>query len=214
MKSAASHYNQAYFDWYKSVGAFGGVANQIKFIEFIHGGQKVLDFGCGGGYLLSSIDGIDRYGVEINDTARAEAEARGLTCCKTAEQLPDNTFDLIVSDNALEHTENPLQEIRHLRRSLKDGGLICMVVPLDNKSYKYFPGDINYHLFSWSPMNLGNLLDCAGFQVISSKPFVHKWVPRYNKFVKLFGWEAFHVASRIWGRIETSWCQTRAVAVK
>ena len=138
----------------------------------------------------------------------------GVTCFKRSEDLPSNKFDLIISNNALEHTENPLQELKNLRKSLVQGGKICIVVPLDHKTYSYKPNNIDYHLFSWSPMNLGNLLDCAGFKVIESRPYIHKWVPKYRSVVKVFGWNAFHLACRLWGRIERSWCQTLAVATK
>ena len=66
-----SFYDEKYFDWQKDVGAFGGKANQIKFLKYItRDGLKVLDFGCGGGFLISSFEeNIERYGVEINDVA-------------------------------------------------------------------------------------------------------------------------------------------------
>ena len=209
-------YDEKYFDWQKHVGAFGGKANQIKFLKLIdRDGLKVLDFGCGGGFLISSFEkNIYRYGVEINDAARASAEAKGVKCFKRSSDLPAETFDLIISNNALEHTENPLQELKNLRNSLVAGGKICVVVPLDNKTFAYKKNNQDYHLFSWSPMNLGNLLDCAGFGVLESSPFVHKWVPKYSLFVKLFGWKAFHLACRIYGRLERSWCQVRAIGIK
>lgn len=198
------------------MGAFGAKANQTKFLKLISGnGQKVLDFGCGGGFLISSFSkNIDSYGVEINDVARAFAEEKGVKCFKRSADLPAEKFDLIISNHALEHTENPLQELKNLRKSLVPGGKICIVVPLDNKSYAYKPNDRNYHLFSWSPMNLGNLLDCAGLKVLESYPYVHKWVNYYSSFVKYFGWQLFHVACRLYGQIERSWYQVRAVGIK
>ena len=62
-------------------------------------------------------------------------------------------------------------------------------------------------------MNLGNILTCAGFKVIKSEYFIHKWVPKYNLFVKLFGWKLFHLACRVYGQIERSWCQVRAIGI-
>ena len=68
--STKSHYDEKYFDWQSKIGKFGGLANKIKFRNFIKKGKKVLDFGCGGGYLLSSFDNIEKYGVEVNEVAR------------------------------------------------------------------------------------------------------------------------------------------------
>lgn len=208
------HYDEKYFDWQKRVGQFGGIANQIKFQDYVQANTKVLDFGCGGGYLLSQFGNIERYGVEINPSALEIATKNGLTCFPTSDLLPTNFFDLVISNNTLEHTENPLQELRNLYSSLKPGGRICIVVPLDDKRYAYKPNDINFHLFSWSPMNLGNILHAAGFQVIKSEPFIHKWPPKQTLLVRLLGWKIYHLLCRVYGRIETTWCHIRAVAVK
>ena len=64
--TSKNHYDEKYFAWQKYVGKFGGQANKIKFDEIISENEKVLDFGCGGGYLLSSYENIEKYGVEIN----------------------------------------------------------------------------------------------------------------------------------------------------
>ena len=62
-----------YFKWQKQIGIFGAQANKIKFEHLIEKNLKVLDFGCGGGYLLNEFKDIERYGIEVNDTARNEA---------------------------------------------------------------------------------------------------------------------------------------------
>jgi SAM-dependent methyltransferase len=214
MNNAAEHYNEKYFESYQPGGLFGAGANRIKFDEFVRPGLKILDFGCAAGDLLASYSGIEPYGVEINPAARAVAEQNGLTCYASSADLPAEHFDLIISDNALEHAEQPLQELRNLHHSLKSGGTLCIVVPLDHKSFAYNPDNVDYHLFSWSPMNLGNLLNCAGFSVIKSEPFVHKWMPGHRAIARTFGWRFFHLAARVYGRIDRRWCQTRAVAVK
>lgn len=47
------HYNEDYFNWQKNIGLFGGWANSTKFEQYITKEDDVLDFGCGGGYLLA-----------------------------------------------------------------------------------------------------------------------------------------------------------------
>ena len=74
-----------YFEWQKKIGIFGAKANKIKFHELIHDNLKILDFGCGGGYLLNEFNfKIDKYGVEINDDARNVAIQNGLKCYKSS----------------------------------------------------------------------------------------------------------------------------------
>ncbi len=68
------HYNETYFDYQKDIGLFGGLANKIKFEDLVKKDQKVLDFGCGGGYLLDNFNQIEKNGVEINKEAVQEAK--------------------------------------------------------------------------------------------------------------------------------------------
>ena len=52
----SQHYDDAYFSWQKTIGEFGGWACLTMFADYIKPADRVLDFGCGGGYLLSRID--------------------------------------------------------------------------------------------------------------------------------------------------------------
>jgi SAM-dependent methyltransferase len=168
--------------------------------------------------LLNSFKNIEKYGVEINPIARYEAIKNNIICFDSSTKLPSQKFDLIISDNALEHTENPLLELKELYRSLKKDGTICLVVPLDNINYKFKQNDINFHLYSWSPMNLGNLLTAANFRVISSKPFIHKWFPFWWKIKKIINgkisWYIFHILCKIYGRVDRRWWQVRVIGIK
>jgi SAM-dependent methyltransferase len=213
--TAEKHYDKKYFEWQKNIGIFGAKANKIKFEKLISDNLKVLDFGCGGGYLLNEFKcEIEKHGVEINEVARSQATKNGLKCYKSSKELPSDYFDLIISNNALEHCENPFLELNELYRALKKSGKICLVVPLDSLNYKYKQDDKDFHLYSWSPMNLGNILKANNFEVIASKPFIHKWFPFYNRAQKIIPWWLFHLLCFVYGRLDRKWFQTRAVAIK
>lgn len=212
--SGQKHYNQDYFSWQKKIGKFGAQANKIKFEKLILDNQKVLDFGCGGGYILSAYNNIDKYGVEINDSAITEAKSNGLKVFKFSKDLPSNFFDLIISNNALEHCDNPFLELKELYRALKPGSKICIAVPCDNIKNKFKETDIHKHLYSWSPNNLGNILDLAGFEVLESKPFLYKWFPHRYALKKYMSWGIFHLLCKIWSRIDNDWYQIRAIGKK
>lgn len=118
--TANKHYDEKYFQYQKNIGVFGAKANRIKFEKLIFDNLKVLDFGCGGGYLLNEFKcKIDKYGIEINEVARNQAIENGLKCYKSSNELPSDYFDLIISNNALEHCENPYLELKELYRALK-----------------------------------------------------------------------------------------------
>ena len=99
--TSKNHYNKKYFEWQSEVGKFGAIANKIKFEDYIKNNQKVLDFGCGGGYMLSTFSNIKKYGVEINKNAAKIARKNGLKTFSKSKLLPSNFFDLIISNNAL-----------------------------------------------------------------------------------------------------------------
>jgi 2-polyprenyl-3-methyl-5-hydroxy-6-metoxy-1,4-benzoquinol methylase len=208
------HYDQNYFDWQKNIGAFGGWADLIKFEKYITSEMNVIDFGCGGGFLLNNIKCKDKIGIEINDDARKSLEGTGIRSFKYVSEVPDDWADCIISNHALEHVNDPLAQLISLKAKLKKGGKIVFVVPCESINMKYAPNNINYHLFSWSPMNLGNLFTEAGFKVIESKAFIHKWPPFYYSLAKLFGKKMFHLLCVLYGHIARSWFQVRIVATK
>jgi SAM-dependent methyltransferase len=210
----STHYDDKYFDWQASIGEFGGWANQSKFVEYISSNSRVLDFGCGGGFLLKGIKCSTKVGVEVNPSAAETARKHGIDVFGSVEEVPDDYVDVIISNNALEHTLQPLEELKSLYKKLKVGGKIIFVVPCESINYSYKANDINHHLYSWSPMCIGNLFTEAGFSVIESQSYVHKWPPKYRLIAKLGGRSLFEIACRIYGRIERSWFQVRVIAEK
>ncbi len=209
--SVSQHYDSKYFDYQAPIGEFGGWANLTKFNNFISPADDVLDFGCGGGYLLNQLDCRNKVGVEVNPTAAKTAEENGAEVYLKTADVPDDYVDVIVSNNALEHTLHPLEELKQLYPKLRPGGKIIFVVPCESITYSYKAEDINHHLYSWSPMCLGNLFTEAGFSLIESKPYLHKWPPNYRRYARLGGRRLFDFVCRIYGRWERTWFQVRAI---
>ena len=176
--------------------------------------DRVLDFGCGGGFLLKNIECSKRTGVEVNPAAAAMARKNGVEVFNSVEEVPDEYVDVVISNNALEHTLQPLEALRALLKKVVDGGILVFVVPCESISYGYRAGNINHHLYSWSPMCIGNLFTEAGFSVVESKPYMHKWPPGYRFIARVAGRRLFDLACRVYGRIERSWFQVRVVAEK
>lgn len=214
---ASSHYDAEYWDWQKNIGVFGGWVNAHKFKDSVSQNDKVIDFGCGGGFLLKSLDCKSRIGIEPNPSAAESVKKLDIehffSSIDALNNLGECVVDVIISTNALEHTLNPLQELKNLKLLLKVGGCVHFIVPCDSIKYKYNPKDINYHLFSWSPQNLGNLFTEAGYSVEYVRPYIHKWPPFYSKIAKL-GWPIFNLACLIYGHIERSWFQVEIKAKK
>jgi SAM-dependent methyltransferase len=210
----SKHYNDKYFEWQALISEFGGWADQTKFASYISSRDDVPDFGCGGGFLLKRIECNKKVGVEINPPAAETARNNGIEIFQNVDDIPDEYIDVAISTNALEHTLQPLDELKSIYRKLRKGGKIIFVVPCESISYEYKPNDINHHLYSWSPMCLGNLFTEAGFSIIEVKPYIHKWPPQYRFIAKVGGRQLFEIAYRIYGRIERSWFQVRVIGEK
>jgi SAM-dependent methyltransferase len=208
---ASGHYDESYFSWQSSIGEFGGWANAPLFNAYIKPGDTVLDFGCGGGWLLKNIPCHRRLGVEVNIAALEVARSNGLEMYGSAAEIP-GMVDVIISNHALEHVLHPLYDLTSLRSKLRAGGLIIFVVPCESVNGAYTAGDINHHLYTWNPMCLGNLFSEAGYSVIESSPLMHKWHPKFKLLARMGGRRLFDFASRLYAYVERSSFQVRIVA--
>jgi SAM-dependent methyltransferase len=207
-----THYDEKYFQWQSSIGAFGAWANRTKFESEIRPTDDVIDFGCGGGFLLAGLTCRRKIGIEVNPTARANAIAHGIEALPSISDVSDGSADVIISNHALEHCERPLDELRALRAKMKPGGKAVFIVPCETILQGYHLNDINQHLYTWSPLNLGNLFTRAGYAVENCGPYIHTWPPSYEKIARLGGRAIFDLCCRIYARLERRHYQVRIVA--
>jgi SAM-dependent methyltransferase len=198
-RELASHYDAAYFDWQKNIGEFGGWANAPRFAAIIKGDDTVLDFGCGGGYLLKNLPGKRKLGIEINPHARPVAAANGVEVFSDISEIPDNSVDTIVSNHCLEHVPHPMKALVELRSKLKVGGYAMFVVPCETIHDAYHPTNIDHHLYTWNPRTLGNLFHDAGYEVLSVKRDKFRWPPKiYQQIASVGGRFGFELAAKLW----------------
>jgi SAM-dependent methyltransferase len=142
----------------------------------------VLDFGCGGGFLLRALNCARRIGVEINPYARDHANSIGVECHEQVASVPDQVADVVISNHALEHVPYPIGALRELRGKLKPGGLLVLCVPVDSWRHQrhYDPNNRDHHLHTWTPRLLGNTLFESGYQVESIDIWTHRWPGRWT----------------------------------
>ena len=204
-------YDNSYFEWQKHIGAFGGHANLFKFSDFINESDIVLDFGCGGGYLLGNIECADKAGVEINEIARQVAKSSGITVYRKLNDVPDRFATLAISNHVLEHVSCPLQELTTLLSKLRFGGRAVFVVPHQNPGEPYVENDVNQHLYTWNPQTFGNLFKVAGFINIRVDVLQHKWPPNFTSWYKLLGQRRFDILCHWYAKLKKNY-QIRAYA--
>lgn len=118
----------------------------------IHGytrarGKRVLDIGCGNGYVLVQYarHGAEVHGIDLTETAvtlsRRRFELAGLagTFQRTDGDTipyPDATFDIVCSMGVLHHIEDPRPMLAEMHRVLRPGGEIIMMM-YHRHSWKY-----------------------------------------------------------------------------
>jgi SAM-dependent methyltransferase len=178
-----SHYNKQYFDWQKNIGQIGGYLNMFKFEKYINSNDKLLDFGCGGGYLLKNFNVKEKFGFEINVATHQQCKEFNINVTDKWDDLQDNYFDTIISNHAMEHVHEPLNILKNLYKKLKPNGKLVIVIPCEQPSetgFHYKENDINQHLYTWCPMTFGNLAKLAGFNIITCNTIQHQWCPDYQ----------------------------------
>lgn len=184
---SSAHYKgtrgQEYFGWQNEVGEIGADLNLWKFVDHVRPDDTIVDFGCGNGALLARLPAQRKIGVEVNPAAREAASLRGIEIVRTADEIAPESADLVISNHALEHTLNPLAELRALHTALKPGGSIVLWLPLDDwRSQRRYEEERNHHLFAWTPLSLGNLLEEAGFEAIETRVVTKAWLMFFRSF--------------------------------
>lgn len=120
-------------------------------------GKKVLDVGCGNGYVLAKyaaegaeVFGIDitQAGIDVCNQRFAYERLRGDFRVADAQALPfaDNTFDCVCSMGVLHHVPDTQQALDEIFRILKPSGrLIVMFYHRHSAKYQFM-----YRVWSWT----------------------------------------------------------------
>lgn len=106
--------------------------------ERIHG--TVFEDGCGlGSYLQRlSAPGNLTIGLDIEFERTLDAAQKNPSViCGVGEHLPfpSNSFDLVLSNEVLEHVQNDREAVREIVRTLKPGGRLALFCP--NRGYPF-----------------------------------------------------------------------------
>lgn len=211
-----SCYDAAYFAEQRRIGELAARVNRSKFARYLTEADIALDFGCGGGFMLAGLPARQRIGVDVNPAAIAEAATRLDRVEHHLSSIDDETVDIVISDNALEHVENPVAEVREFWRVLRRGGRAVVVVPCEGFLVRDLgDADVDHHLFSWSPQALSNLFRAADFKILSSHVYFERWPPKASVVHQVTGDRLFAAISRVYGLCAAPrFAQVRAVALK
>lgn len=204
-----------YFARQDKDGVWAARFNQFLFAPFISQTDDILDFGCGGGHLLNILTAQTKVGIDINPIARESVEQKGIKAYPNLEALEGLSFDRIITSHALEHVPSPLHTLIGLRKLLRPQGVLVWLSPMDDwrrrlhRSWR--ANDFDMHLYTWTPLTIGNLLVTAGYQPQSIEIITHAFPPRLSKELWQLHPTLFYLVGRVWAMVSKR-RQIRAVA--
>lgn len=131
--------------------------------------DPVLDVGCHTGemVLVLRARGLNAIGLEPNPRAAAVARAHGLPVIEQQIEyadLPEAYFGSIILSQVLEHTRDPYVVLGTVRRALRPGGVLYIVVPNATSAWRrvfaqhWIHWHVPFHLFHFTPVSLRKLL--------------------------------------------------------
>lgn len=118
--------------------ASGYYDNLIEKIKKHSSGNRLLDYGCGGGRFLKEISSSDfeLYGVEFNPdlVELLKIKFPRIQFCSTEEfEKTNEKYDIVFLSNVLEHLTNPFEILVQLKNRLYPGGIFVIEGPLENQ---------------------------------------------------------------------------------
>jgi len=201
-------YNESYFPEYdkfseaEAKAYLFNFARQLeKYERFLGRKGKILDIGCGNGAFLryAESQGWEIAGADIG----LAPDARRMNCPLWEGRLQDidfggARFDVVRLNHVLEHTQNPLDELKIVRELLNPGGILYVAVPniaglspriknlqsrlkLKSRVWRHYAS--MHHLFFFAPKTLKRVIEGAGFRVLEWETPVPK-KPNQNPLVE------------------------------
>jgi len=140
---------------------------------------KLLDIGCGVGDRMQVFKelGWQVEGLEMSPVAAGIAKEGGFDVTNgslTEVEMPANKFDVVHLNNVFEHFKDPHKALRNIKRTLRNGGELILVVPssggLAARIFKknWFGLEVPRHLYTYNKINLSILLSQHNFEEIKS----------------------------------------------
>ena len=137
--------------------------------------KKVLDIGCGVGYLCAHLhqQGHDVFGVDISEEAIAIARKQipsgtfSVTNESSQFNFDNQMFDVITCIGVLEHIPHPEKILKESNRVLKKGGKVIFLVPNKFSPYFWFGGTGQIYEQPRSYKGWYHMFESSGFTVLS-----------------------------------------------
>ncbi len=192
------------------------VNNEISFINSLKPG-KILDVGCGLGYLLSGINNQwDKYGVEISNFCYKYAKRWGKIYIGDLSEsnYKNNYFDVIVLHHVIEHIDDPIKIILKIKNILNKNGYFIIGTPdfdsgcarLFKNNYRLLKDSTHISLFSNDSMH--RFLRDYGFKIkYVDYPYFNTRYFTKNNLASIF--DLNEISPPFYGNYMTFYCKLK-----
>ncbi|HEY7375548.1 MAG TPA: class I SAM-dependent methyltransferase [Polyangia bacterium] len=153
-------------------------------------------------------------GCDASPYSQQFCAEKGIRVYKDPAEVPDGSYDFVLSSHSLEHVDHPLQVIREMTRICRPSGRVVLIVPWERHGRSTFAKDGDAHLYAWTFRTLNNLLLRGGGLELEDNRVL--WGPtgvRKLQFLeRLAGADSYYAAVRVLGRLRGSLRSLRVVA--
>jgi SAM-dependent methyltransferase len=150
-----------------------------KVEHYARGKGRVLDVGCAAGFSLiaARARGWNAEGIEFSDFCVSHGRSRGLTIhhgSLTSYAGRPESFDAITMWDYLEHSVNPVEDLKLCAHLLKQSGVVVLSIPnVDSWSYpllkeKWIGFKNIEHFYFYSRKTIAHIAEMAGLQFEAS----------------------------------------------
>lgn len=127
----------------------------------------ILDAGCGTGFAANTLKSAGTIiGLDVSREALIPGNKNEIPCVGSISAIPfeDNTFDLAVALDVLEHLEHESKALLEVYRVIRPGGYLFVTVPACRRLWSGHDIALG-HFRRYSVRELNGLLIKAGFRV-------------------------------------------------
>jgi 2-polyprenyl-3-methyl-5-hydroxy-6-metoxy-1,4-benzoquinol methylase len=161
----------------------------VKILEYMStvkrkiNNPRIIDLGCGDGRFTSFIgmfgktDGLELSEKAVEEASRLYPHVKFMYGSALDYTLPENTYDVVISQEVIEHIEDQAAYLEVCHRILKEKGFLILTTP-NKKVFDHMEGG------NWSKQPIENILTPKELKKVISEYFEIKF---YDSIIMNFG---------------------------